>query len=135
MKMKPAKLFVIVHCLVWQLLPILVLFSFPSLVLTQIGISIYVNYLISFLLAVSIYIIMTRHLKIELDIKPKLEKISPYQIVILGIFIRLLWLYLFPVAQTSDSASYVALANKLISGEDYRISNTFAHWPPGYPFF
>jgi 4-amino-4-deoxy-L-arabinose transferase-like glycosyltransferase len=52
-----------------------------------------------------------------------------------GILIRLAWLWYFPTVQTSDHATYVVLAKKLIAGEPYFDGEAYSNWPPGLPFF
>jgi 4-amino-4-deoxy-L-arabinose transferase-like glycosyltransferase len=52
-----------------------------------------------------------------------------------GILIRLAWVWYFPTVQTSDHATYVVLAKKLIAGEPYFDGEAYSNWPPGLPFF
>lgn len=57
-------------------------------------------------------------------------------VLIVGIVIRIGWLLLYPPdVQVSDHATYSELAQKLVRGEPYYTGNTYAYWPPGYPFF
>ena len=53
----------------------------------------------------------------------------------IGIVIRCAWAYAFPGTPASDGLIYVSLARKLIAGEPYFMSETFAYWPPGYAFY
>ena len=61
--------------------------------------------------------------------------VSPLLIAVLGLVIKIAVFVLFPVSFTSDSATYVLLANQLISENSYQLGNTYAYWPPGYPLF
>ncbi|REL31117.1 hypothetical protein [Thalassotalea euphylliae] len=61
--------------------------------------------------------------------------VSPLLIVVLGLAIKIAAFVLFPVNFVSDSATYVSLANQLISENSYQHGNTYAYWPPGYPLF
>jgi 4-amino-4-deoxy-L-arabinose transferase-like glycosyltransferase len=53
----------------------------------------------------------------------------------LGMLIRVGWVLAFPTVQTSDHATYVKLATKLIAGEAYFDGDSYSNWPPGLPFF
>ena len=52
-----------------------------------------------------------------------------------GILVRFAWVWFFPTVQTSDHATYVVLAKKLVSGEPYFDGDSYSNWPPGLPFF
>ena len=52
-----------------------------------------------------------------------------------GILIRLAWVWYFPTVQTSDHATYVVLAKKLIAGQPYFDGEAYSNWPPGLPLF
>ena len=52
----------------------------------------------------------------------------------LGIALRVAFVLAFPPVQSSDGASYLALATRLAAGEPYRAAGTLAYWPPGLPF-
>ena len=52
----------------------------------------------------------------------------------LGIALRVGFVLAFPPVQSSDGASYLALATRLAAGEPYRAAGTLAYWPPGLPF-
>lgn len=56
-------------------------------------------------------------------------------VICLGILVRLAWVWFFPTVQTSDHATYVVLAKKLIAGEPYFDGDSYSNWPPGLPFF
>ena len=52
----------------------------------------------------------------------------------LGIALRVGFVLAFAPVQTSDGASYLALAARLAAGDPYRAAGTAAYWPPGLPF-
>ena len=52
-----------------------------------------------------------------------------------GTAIRLIWALAFPAAPVSDGAIYLQLARQLAAGEPFRMANSIAFWPPGYPIF
>ncbi|MFM8992352.1 MAG: hypothetical protein ACKOUS_22765 [Alphaproteobacteria bacterium] len=54
--------------------------------------------------------------------------------LLLGIALRVAFILAFPPVQSSDGASYLALATRLAAGESYRAAGTLAYWPPGLPF-
>jgi hypothetical protein len=56
-------------------------------------------------------------------------------VLAIGIGLRVAWAMVFPARPTSDGATYLALAQRLVAGEPYEASGTRAYWPPGYPFF
>jgi len=56
-------------------------------------------------------------------------------LIVLGIVLRLVWVILFPAAPSSDGATYIALANKLLDEGSFEVAGTYAYWPPGYPLF
>jgi len=53
----------------------------------------------------------------------------------IGVALRLGWVWAFPGAPTSDGASYLYLAKRLLAGQEYEVAGTRAFWPPGYPFY
>ncbi|TVR67309.1 MAG: hypothetical protein EA420_00640 [Candidatus Competibacteraceae bacterium] len=53
--------------------------------------------------------------------------------LVVGIALRLLWVWWYPAAPASDGATYLALAARLSAGEPYEMAGTRAYWPPGYP--
>lgn len=56
-------------------------------------------------------------------------------ILLLGVFVRVAWVLIFPASAASDGATYIGLAKKLVAGMPYESAGTRAYWPPGYPFF
>jgi len=62
-----------------------------------------------------------------------LPNLTIFHLVFLGLFLRIVWLVLFPAAPASDGAVYLHLAQKLAAGQEYSIANTRSYWPPGYP--
>jgi hypothetical protein len=52
-----------------------------------------------------------------------------------GLLLRISWIWAFPGVPTSDGATYINLARKLLAGSPYVADGTRAYWPPGYPFF
>lgn len=66
---------------------------------------------------------------------PLAEKYQLAAILLLGITLRLIWAVATQASPSSDGAAYLSLANSLINGSGYQISDTRAYWPPGYPAF
>lgn len=70
-----------------------------------------------------------------------LKRISQWQapslptILIIGFALRLIWIWTFPASPSSDGATYIGLAQKLLNEGRYETAGTLAYWPPGYPFF
>ena len=56
-------------------------------------------------------------------------------IMLVGISVRILWIFLFPAVPTSDGKTYIELASLVAKGGDYYIAGTYSYWPPGYPLF
>ncbi len=54
-------------------------------------------------------------------------------IVLVGVLLRLLWVWIFPAVPASDGATYLQLATRLSMGQPYEMAGTLAYWPPGYP--
>jgi len=52
----------------------------------------------------------------------------------ISLFIRILYIIIFPTIPSSDAAAYDALAIGLMKGEGYG-GGTSSYWPPGQPFF
>lgn len=71
----------------------------------------------------------------------RLRLISQWQppslilIIAAGLVLRLAWVIAFPATPSSDSATYLVLAAKLLNEGYYETAGTRAYWPPGYPFF
>ena len=55
-------------------------------------------------------------------------------LVLAGVGLRVIWLAAFPPVQTSDPASYFALARQLVEKGRYETADSRAYWPPGLPF-
>jgi len=53
----------------------------------------------------------------------------------LGVALRLAWVWAFPAVPSSDGATYLSLAKRLLAGGEYEAASTRAYWPPGYPFY
>jgi 4-amino-4-deoxy-L-arabinose transferase-like glycosyltransferase len=53
--------------------------------------------------------------------------------LLIGISLRLIWVWLYPAAPASDGATYLDLAIRLSHGNPYEMADTYAYWPPGYP--
>ncbi len=66
---------------------------------------------------------------------PNLQAPSLPALLLLGLTLRLTWVWIFPAEPTSDGASYLGLAEHLLASGRYEIAGTLAYWPPGYPFF
>ena len=56
-------------------------------------------------------------------------------IIFFGVALRILWILAFPAVPSSDGATYIQLALRLINEGYYETAGTKAYWPPGYPFF
>ena len=56
-------------------------------------------------------------------------------ILLTGLALRLIWVGAFPASPSSDGATYLGLAERLLNEGCYETSGTRAYWPPGYPFF
>lgn len=56
-------------------------------------------------------------------------------ILMFGLALRLLWCLSFPATPSSDGATYLGLAQRLVSEGHFEASGTLAYWPPGYAFF
>jgi len=71
----------------------------------------------------------------------RLKLISQWQppsllaILVVGLALRLIWVWAFPATPSSDGASYLGLAERLLNEGRYETAGTRAYWPPGYPFF
>lgn len=56
-------------------------------------------------------------------------------IILIGVILRaVLAVALWP-EQSSDSATYIQLAQNLIEKGEYTVAGTYAYWPPGLPLF
>lgn len=58
-----------------------------------------------------------------------------WTLVVLGLVLRIVWVWAFPAVPASDGQTYLSLAIKLVEGDDYQAAGTRAFWPPGLPFF
>lgn len=58
-----------------------------------------------------------------------------WQVVVLGLILRVGWIALFPAQAGSDGAVYLGLAERLAQGGAYEVAGTKAYWPVGYPLF
>ena len=61
------------------------------------------------------------------------SRLPVWQILLLGLALRVCWILLFPAQPGSDGAVYLGLAERLVQGEGYETSGTKAYWPVGYP--
>lgn len=64
-----------------------------------------------------------------------LSSVRVWQVVVLGLVLRVGWIALFPAQAGSDGASYLGLAERLAEGGAYETGGTKAYWPAGYPLF
>ncbi|ENO78169.1 glycosyltransferase family 39 protein [Thauera sp. 63] len=64
-----------------------------------------------------------------------LSRVRVWQVVVLGLVLRMGWIALFPAQAGSDGASYLGLAERLAEGGAYEAGGTKAYWPAGYPLF
>ena len=64
-----------------------------------------------------------------------LSGVRVWQVVVLGLILRLGWIALFPAQAGSDGAVYLGLAERLAQGGAYEVAGTKAYWPAGYPLF
>lgn len=64
-----------------------------------------------------------------------ISRIKVWHILVVGLCLRLIWIFLFPAQPGSDGAVYLDLAQKIIDGQDYEIAGTKAYWPVGYPVY
>lgn len=127
---------------VWLALPVGVLFSFSAYMLSNLDVAWTYAYFISFAvcaLGLTVIYYSRNRLLFALDVCQRFFQRNNSRnlllaIFVLGLALRVIWAYLFPINFSSDSATYVALANKLIEGAPYETAGTFAYWPPGYPF-
>lgn len=60
---------------------------------------------------------------------------APWVAVLVGLLLRLAWVFVFPSTPQSDGATYLQLATALANGQAYETSGTFAYWPVGYPLW
>lgn len=63
------------------------------------------------------------------------SRLPVWQILLLGLALRVCWILLFPAQPGSDGAVYLGLAERLVQGGAYETSGTKAYWPVGYPLF
>ncbi len=119
------------HRLVWLGLAPLAIFSVFHLIISSLISNIAISYITSASLAISI--LWLSRLFVKERILNQITYLSPYIIVAIGLLIKIVIFLFFPIHFVSDAATYVQLANKLINGHAYGISNTRAYWPPGYP--
>lgn len=80
--------------------------------------------------------LLARRLHDGAEVLTRISRVQWLALVIgAGILIRVAWVWYFPTVQTSDHATYVTLAKKLLAGEPYFDGADYANWPPGLPFF
>ncbi|MDD5395601.1 MAG: hypothetical protein PHE17_21475 [Thiothrix sp.] len=60
---------------------------------------------------------------------------APWVAVLIGLVLRLTWVFVFPSTPQSDGAIYLQLAAALANGQAYEIGGTSAYWPVGYPLW
>lgn len=65
----------------------------------------------------------------------RIETWPVWPTILVGIASQVMLAFALAPVQGSDSASYLALARQLASGETYHAANGYAFWPPGFPFF
>ena len=127
-------------------LPLWVLFSFFALSLNRFGLSWSTSYSCALVLSlVPIAIIEIFRGNLVNQINKLIQVISEsrmshsfimvWAIIAIGLVVRLVWFFAFPAEMVSDSATYVELANRLITGRNFETADTFSYWPPGYPLF
>lgn len=58
-----------------------------------------------------------------------------WHIAVLGLFLRVAWVLIFPAQPGSDGGLYLDLALELSAGRPYVVAGTHATWPVGYPLF
>jgi len=63
------------------------------------------------------------------------QRYQLFFILLLGTILRVIWAVTTQAAPSSDGATYLSLANGILNGASYEISDTKAYWPPGYPAF
>ena len=54
-------------------------------------------------------------------------------VLLIGVALRLVWVYLFPTEPISDDRIYAQLARQLATEGSYAMVGSYAYWPPGYP--
>jgi hypothetical protein len=64
-----------------------------------------------------------------------LSSVRVWQVVVLGLVLRVGWIALFPTQAGSDGAVYLGLAERVAQGGAYEWAGTKAYWPAGYPLF
>lgn len=90
-------------------------------------------------LVLLVYLFHKRIWLLLVKLRIALEPIESFKalliIIVIGIAVRMLWVFLFPAIPTSDEKTYIELASKLAKGDEYYIAGTYSYWPPGYPLF
>ncbi|MDE1463954.1 ArnT family glycosyltransferase [Spartinivicinus poritis] len=131
------KLFDNVNTKIWYILPLLVVYSFFSMIFIQSGTESVYTYFYSFLLSLFSLLLFykaSEYIKSSFQNQTKLMLVPLYYLFWIGLLIRLAVVYFLPVEQASDSATYVSLAQNLIENNVYGGKGTgYAYWPPGYP--
>jgi hypothetical protein len=88
------------------------------------------------LVSMAIVILMPSRMNLSvLQLVRHIEIIPVWKIAVLGLVLRLIWIFAFPAQPSSDGDIYLQLAEALKNGEAYEIAGTKAYWPVGYPFF
>lgn len=87
-------------------------------------------------LLIALFIVSSKKLRIKISTMflNRFNSIKFIHILLFGLFLRFLWIVLFPAVPTSDGRTYMYLANELAEGREFLIAGTRAYWPPGYPF-
>ena len=121
------------HKAVWLILPPITIFSIFLLILSTFISNIWLSMAVAAgLTGATVWLGQVMLAKVDVaGIHLPTAKV----IIGVGILLKLLVFFLFPVEFVSDGATYSGLANKLIDGKSYEAGGTFAYWPPGYPFF
>lgn len=132
-------IFETLHRLVWLVLPPLVVFSFVALSLMRLDMSDNQAYVVAALTSgVFLFVVRYVYSSGRLSHAGGMFSWWPLPMVVilgLGVAIRLVWWWAFPMEPTSDAVTYLDLANRLISENTYAVGETRAYWPPGYPLF
>jgi hypothetical protein len=84
----------------------------------------------------AIVILMPSRMNLSvLQLVRHIEIIPVWKIAVLGLALRLIWIFAFPAQPSSDGNIYLMLAEALKNGAPYEIANSKAYWPVGYPLF
>lgn len=116
--------------LAWFATPLIMLRSVASESVAWLGGS------VSLIVFCTLIFLSTRPFCCNLYAKIPLPKLPKITIIIgVGLLLRIIWISLFPAQPASDGATYLGLAQHILSAGSYEAGGTKAYWPPGYPFF